>query len=161
MAAEVEPEELAQLLDAAERPRVANWSLRAALTRYAQPQPQRSSDVIELLRRAEGALKPHAKRLEREGASIWAAVSDEAAVVEAGDEFLVEVLRALAELDRLADTLAAWAVERAGERPDSAVDAVVADVTARFERLGVGREERPAPATGPGGRRRPPRSSRP
>ena len=38
-------------LDVAERPRSTGWSLRAALVRYAQPQPQRASDLIELVRR--------------------------------------------------------------------------------------------------------------
>ena len=51
MATEVSPPELAALLDYAERPRVDDWSLRAALTRYAQPQPQRASDLIEVMRR--------------------------------------------------------------------------------------------------------------
>ena len=56
MSASIEPPELAALVDPAERPRAENWSLRAALTRYAQPQPQRASAVIELLRRTEAAL---------------------------------------------------------------------------------------------------------
>jgi hypothetical protein len=145
MVAEVEPAELAQLLDAAERPRAENWSLRAALTRYAQPQPQRASDVIELLRRIESALRPHASFFVREGTSVWSAVQSDARS-SAEDEFVVDVLRTLVELDRLGDVLATWAVDRAGERPDAAVDAVVEDVTSRLEHLGVQREERPPPA---------------
>ena len=142
MAAQLEPAELAQLLDTAERPRAANWSLRAAVTRYAQPQPQRASDVIELLRRIEFAIRPHGKLLEREGPAVWQAIQ---ATHEADgtDPFVVALLRALVELDRLGDVLAAWAVERAGERPDELVDAVVADVSKRLEDLGVPREERP------------------
>lgn len=140
MSGALEPPELAALVDAAERPRAANWSLRAALTRYAQPQPQRASAVIELLRRIESASKPHTKRFEREGPAVWAEVTGEA---PATDERLVGVLRALADVDRLGDVLAAWAVDRAGERPDGRVDEVVAGVTARLEALGVEREERP------------------
>ena len=156
VAVEVEPPELALLLDAAERPRAGDWSLRAALTRYAQPQPQRASDVIELLRRAEAALKPHQKRLEQDGPAIWSAVSSDAADDTAGDDaFLVGVLRALGELDALADTLAAWAVDRRDARPDAAVDRTVAAVTRRFDELGVPREERTGPPSGPGSRRRP------
>lgn len=140
MTAPFEPAELAALVDTAERPRAENWSLRAALTRYAQPQPQRASAVIELLRRIEFALKPHTKRLEREGPAVWAEVVGAAPT----DEHLVGLLQALAEVDRLGDVLATWAVDRAGERPDGLVDEVVADVTARLEALGVEREERPA-----------------
>jgi hypothetical protein len=145
----VEPAELAQLLDAAERPRAQNWSLRAAITRYAQPQPQRASDVIELLRRIESALHSHSKLFEREGNAVWDAVRSEG---DSGavDAFVVDVLRCLVDIDRLGDVLAEWAVDRVGERPDAAVDDVVADVTGRLEALGVKREERPRPT---GGRR--------
>lgn len=141
MTAPLEPGELAALVDTAERPRAGNWSLRAALTRYAQPQPQRASSVIELLRRIESALKPHTKRLEREGPAVWAELAGEA---PATDEHLVGLLQALAEVDRLGDEVATWAIDRAEPRPDGLVDEVVADVSARLESMGVGREERPA-----------------
>lgn len=141
MAGDLEPAGLAALVDTAERPRAGNWSLRAALTRYAQPQPQRASAVIELLRRIDVALKPHHKRLEREGPGVWAELQGQA---PATDILLVGLLQALAEVDLLGDGLATWAVDRAGERPDGLVDEVVADVTARLEALGVEREERPA-----------------
>ena len=141
MTAELQPPELAALVDTAERPRAEHWSLRAALTRYAQPQPQRASAVIELLRRIEFALKPHTKRLEREGPAVWAELAGEA---PATDEHLVGLLQALAEVDRLGDVLATWAVDRAGERPDGLVDEAVAGVSARLEAMGVEREERPA-----------------
>jgi hypothetical protein len=154
MVAEVEPPELAQLLDAAERPRSANWSLRAALTRYAQPQPQRASAVIELLRRIEAALRSQTKVLAREGNALWTALDGSEAASPDGDveARLVGLLRALRELDRLGDLLADWAVVRAGVRPDDAVDAVVADVTRRLDALGIPREERPPrPAVRRGG----------
>lgn len=144
MAVDVEPPELAAVLDVAERPRAQEWSLRAALTRYAQPQPERASALIELVRRTEGALRPFTKQLVRDGEVIWAAVAGERTPDEA-DEFVVALLQATAELDRLGDALAVWAVERAGPRPDSLVDAVVADVTARLDALGVAREERVRP----------------
>ena len=67
-----------------------------------------------------------------------AAASEELASV-------VELLRAARELDSLGDVLAAWAVDISGDRPDAAVDAVIADVGERLERLGVPREERPRP----------------
>ena len=152
MAVGLHPPELAALIDAAERPRARDWSFRAALTRYGQPQPERTSAVIELLRRIEHALKPRLKQIETNGHAIWAAVDGEVGATEDGDAetktdgFTVDLLRALVELDRLGDVLAAWAVERAGARPDAMVDAVVADVAARLEALGVAREERPRPS---------------
>lgn len=127
VAGEVEPPELAQLLELAERPRVDDWSLRAALTRYAQPQPQRVGDLLELVRRIEGAIRPQLKAIER-----GAPVPD-------------ELLQAMVELDRLGDVLAAWAVDPSQDPPDAAVDAVVAGVGARLERLGVPREQRQRP----------------
>jgi hypothetical protein len=141
MAAEVEPPELARLLDVAERPRVEQWSLRAALTRYAQPEPLRASAIIELVRRIEGTLRPHAKRFERDGVAVWAAVQD-GATTDPADDVLVGVLRALVALDRLGDELATWAVKRSDARPDAVVDQAVAEVTRRLESLGVEREER-------------------
>ncbi len=151
MVAEVAPIALAQLLDAAERPRAQQWSLRAALTRYAQPQPQRASAVIELVRRIESALHPHAKRFEREGPDIWKMVMADSDPSDE-DVVMVGVLRALLELDSLADDLAEWAVDGVGERPDARVDAVVAVVTHQLDRLGVEREERPRPTGRRGGR---------
>ena len=136
------PVDIAPLLDLAERPRAAGWSLRAALTRYAQPQPQRASNVIEVVRRIEGALAPHLKALERGGSAA-----------AGSDDVLLGVLDAATHLDRLGDVLAAWAVDRAGARPDGEVDAVVADVTARLDALGVAREEG-LPPPGTRGRRR-------
>lgn len=144
----IRPEELARVVEAAERARAGGWSLRAALTRYAQPQPTRASQVIELVRRIEAALRPHRKLLEKEGDRIWAEMtSDDGSATDADPP--VPLLRALAELDRLADVLATWAVDRQGERPDAAVDAVVADVAGRLEALGVPHEERPRPSGRP------------
>src|SRR5687767_14532214 len=74
MPTELEPAELARLIDFAERPRVQDWSLRAALVRYAQGQPRRVSEVIELVRRLEFAIRPHLKSLGRDGPAVWAAL---------------------------------------------------------------------------------------
>jgi hypothetical protein len=142
------PEELARLVDAAERPRADGWSFRAAIVRYAQPEPQRASAVIELLRRIEFALHPHQKLLERDGERLWAAVTvgpgGAAEAGEAGDVdgLVVGVLAALVELDRLGDELATWAVDARGERPDARVDEVVAETAQRLDGLGVAREDR-------------------
>ena len=152
--AEVQPPELARLVDLAERPREHDWSLRAALTRYAQPQPQRASDVIELVRRMEFAMRPHAALLQRDGPALWAGVTAGGDTADDdGDRALViGLLRAMATLDELGDALAAWAHDPATGRPDALVDAVTADVTQRLEQLGVPREERPPRPTGRSGR---------
>jgi len=144
MAGEAEPTTLAQVLDLAERPRADSWSLRAALTRYGQPQPERASAILELVRRAESALRPHAKRLQRDGAELWSVALADGPPAD-GDDVLVGVLRGMADLDRLGTELAEWAVTRAGQRPDDFVDAIVEAVTRRFEELGLQRDERSRP----------------
>lgn len=154
MAADVRPEALALALDVAERPRGTGWSLRAALVRYAQPQPRRASDLIELVRRVEGAIRPSLKVLERDGPALWEAATtrDDNGREPTDDARLLGLLRALVELDRVGDILSAWAVRASSaDRPDAAVDATVSDVSARLAALGVAREERPPP---PGARSR-------
>lgn len=140
---EVDPAELARLVDLAERPRAHDWSLRAALTRYAQPQPQRVSDILEVVRRIESAIRPQLKRIEREGPALWQAVQvdDPPAPVDP----VVGLLRVMTDLDRLGDVLAEWAADPTRERPDAAVDAVIPDVSRRLDELGVAREERQRP----------------
>jgi hypothetical protein len=139
----VEPPELARLLDFAERPRVQDWSLRAALSRYAQPEPQRASDVIELMRRIEVVIHPQLDDIERYGSDLWRTLQSG----DGGDSApaIVGLLRAMVDLDQLGDVLAGWAADRAGERPDAAVDAVTADVTRQLARLGVPYEQRQRP----------------
>ncbi len=147
MSAEVEPPELARLIDFAERPREHDWSLRSALVRYAQPEPARVNTVLELVRRIEGALQPHRKLIERGGEDLWNAVTAHDPPPAEPDGFVVAVLRATTQLDGLGDTLAAWAVEPAGERPNAEVDAVTDSLARHLDDLGVTREERP-PARG-------------
>jgi hypothetical protein len=142
MPVEVEPPELAELVECAERPRVNDWSLRAALTRYAQPQPQRVSDLLDAVRRIEFALGSHRATIERDGPSLWEAVQS---ADDAPTDRLVGLLRAMVEVDRLGDVLAAWAADPTGDRPDVNVDAVIADVVDQLDRLGIPREERQRP----------------
>ena len=136
-----------QLADLSERPRTERWSLRAALVRYAQPEPERAGSVLEVVRRIEAALHTQLKRIEKEGPEL-------AVAMEADDaDPLVQLLLAMVPLDRLADDLAAWAaVGPSVPHPTDALDVVVRDVTARLDELGVPREERTAPP--PGARRR-------
>lgn len=145
MPPEPEPPELARLLQFAERSREGDWSLRSALVRYAQSQPVRVSQVLELVRRIEAALHPHAKLLAARGPELWEAMDGAAPPLSEPSATVVGVLRAAAELDRLADCVVAWAVDRSGERPNAEVDAVVLDVTRRLDDLGVAREERQGP----------------
>lgn len=140
---EVQPPALAQLLEFAERSRVGDWSLRSALTRYAQPQPQRVSDVLDLVRRLEFAMGAHRRTIERDGPAVWEAV-EAARDGRSGDQ-LVGMLLAMQELDRLGDVLAAWAEDPFTDRPDAVVDAVIDDVRRRLDELGVPREERVRP----------------
>jgi hypothetical protein len=138
---EIKPPELARLVDFSERARTDDWSLRSALVRYAQPQPQRVNDILDHVRRVEWALGKQSKRVEKDGAALWAAL-------EAGDDGddVVALLRAARELDELGDVVVAWAVDRkAAPSPDATVDAVVADVGARLDALGIPHEERPGP----------------
>ena len=144
MPADVEPPELAKLIDFAERPRADDWSFRAALTRYAQPQAQRVGDLLELVRRIEFAIRPHLKAIEHDGEAYWQSVRSTEGGSEV-DALVVELLRVMVDVDRLGDVLADWAADPSRERPDAAVDVVTADVARRLEELGVPHEERPRP----------------
>ena len=141
--AEVEPAELAQLIDFAERPHTENWSLRAALVRYASPQPQRVNDLLELVRRIQRELDAQSATLQRDGEEIWAALEHDTRSPDVAP--LVELLDAAKEIDRLGDALAAWAIDISRPRPDDVVDAVIADVAGRLDRLGIPRDERVPP----------------
>jgi hypothetical protein len=154
MPIEPEPPELARLLDFAERPRVDDWSFRAALVRYALPEPVRVGAIVETIRRLEWALHRDPKVFEREGPALWAALNGDGATPAGVDERLVALLGVAVELDALADVVAAWAVDRAGDRPNDAVDRTMADVVARLDALGVPREDQEGPPRRPGARRR-------
>ena len=140
MPPEIEPPELARLVDFAERSRTEDWSLRSALVRYAQPEPQRVNDVLELVRRVDAALGKNAAALTKNGPAFWNALEHDG---EAPDPYVVGVLCAARDLDALGEVLAGWAVDRAGDRPNGDVDRVVADVAQQLDALGVPREERP------------------
>ena len=145
MPADIEPPALARLLDFAERPRTQDWSLRAALVRYAQPRPQSVSDLLDLVRRLESALGQHAAMLQRDGDALWDALEGGTTPGDEQHAQVVALLRVAAEIDRLGDVLAGWAADISGARPDAQVDAVVDDVGTRLDALGVPHEERPPP----------------
>ena len=139
MPKELQPAGLAALVDFAERPRTADWSLRAALVRYAQAEPQRVSELLEQVRRVEAVFHGHRKLLEQHGPELWSALDGGDAEPEHGA--LVGVLGATRELDRAGDALAAWAVDRADDPPDALVDEVTLAVGRRLDEIGVPREE--------------------
>jgi hypothetical protein len=141
--AEIHPVELAELVDFAERPRVQDWSLRAALVRYAQPEPQRVNDVLDCVRRIEWTIGKRMVDIQRDGPALWDAL--DGGDTAGFDAQLLGVLRAARAIDRLGDVLATWAVDRAGARPDAEVDEVVDDVAGQLDLLGVPREERQPP----------------
>lgn len=139
MATDIEPAELARLVDFAERSRLEDWSMRAALVRYAQPEPQRVDDLLDVVRRTEFALAQHTRVLRRDGVALWAALEGDP--VGRDHAHLVELLGVARELDALGDVLARWAVDISGERPDAEVDAVTDRAGARLDALGVPHEE--------------------
>jgi hypothetical protein len=145
MPVEVETPELARLFDFAERPRAGEWSLCAALVRYAQLELERAARLLEVMRRADGALHRHSKLLERDGPAIWATLSDDPPSPTGSHGDITALLLATAEIDQLGDRLTRWSVNRAGKRPDTEVDEVVTDVAHRLDTLGVPREERDSP----------------
>lgn len=110
-------------------PRRDDWSLRAALVRFAQPEPVRAGAVLELVRRTDGALR----------------TTDEATAAA--------LAPVVADLDAIADALVAWAVDRGGPPPVAVIDDHAAAAHARLEALGVRREDGP-PRPPPGSRRR-------
>jgi hypothetical protein len=142
---ELAPQELALLVEAAERPRTGDWSLRAALVRYAQREPVRVGSLLEQVRRLEGVLQAHRKVLEQDGPALWQALRGGERPADRTQAALVEVLEETAALDRLGDRLATWAVDRAGDPPDAEVDAVTEAMGARLDALGVPREARDRP----------------
>jgi hypothetical protein len=137
--AEIQPVDLARVVDFSERSRTGDWSLRSALVRYAEGQPVRVSRLLEQVRRTETALHAISKVLEKRGPELWAAVDGG----EPGpdDRRIVDLLRAAVALDHVGDALATWADDRSGPRPDDAVDAAIADVEQRLDALGLPREE--------------------
>src|SRR5690349_20049532 len=105
--ADVEPRALAEVLDLAERPRVGNWSLRSALTRYAQPEPRRVGELLDLYRRIEVVLPGLVDLAVSDGPALWDAATGGS---DGGlPPFAVGLLQTMVEIDGLGDQPAAWA----------------------------------------------------
>lgn len=149
MAAELQPIELARVVDFAERPRMGDWSLRSALVRYAEGQPERVSRVLEQVRRVDAALHPFNKVLEKRGTELWRTLHGGGGAPD--DAPVLDLLRVAAELDGLGDVLAAWADDRTRPRPDDTVDATTSAAAQRLDDLGVPREQPTPRRSGRGG----------
>ncbi len=64
---EISVDETLTALAVAESPRVDDWTLRSALVRFAQSQPDLSSAILESVRRTQATLDPHIRELFRHG----------------------------------------------------------------------------------------------
>lgn len=107
-----------RLVDYAESSRTGDWSLRSALVRFAQPEPTRASAVLELIRRTDGALKPHRRRLEAADAPTHPGLEPGSFVDDGGQ------LEVRADADRVVDAPAADLARALLRLPDG--DSVVA-----------------------------------
>jgi hypothetical protein len=145
VAADIEPPELAHLIDFAERPRAGDWSLRSGLVRYAQPEPERVNQILEHVRRVDGALRAHSKVIQRDGRDLWAALETGARASPRAPAEVIGLLEATAQLDRLGDIVAGWAIDPSVAPPNPEVDAITEDVSRRLDALGVPREDRVRP----------------
>lgn len=115
-----------RLLDVAETPRAEGWSLRSALVRYAQPEPERAGRLLQSVRRLEAAFAPSKSAIERQPDAPPAGVMG-----------LFPVARLI---DAFADEMVAWATHRQGERPVESLDRACDRIEAELDRLGVPRE---------------------
>lgn len=151
MPADLEPPELARLADVAGAARVQDWTLRSALTRYAQPQPHRAAAIMELIRRLETALHPHDAILRTDGPALLAETGSGPTTGGDADRTLVIGLLGVARVfDDLSDRLAEWATDITADRPDTAVDEAVSEAKTRLDALGVPEEEDRRPPRGRG-----------
>ncbi|MFV0309773.1 MAG: hypothetical protein ACK5OX_18740 [Desertimonas sp.] len=151
MSAPLEPPRLQELVDLAERPRADEWSLRAGLCRYAQPQPRRASAVLSAVRRLEAALGAERAVLRTDGPIVAATLEAHGSAHDPRHARSLGLLRLAEDLDRLGDAVAAWAIDRQAPRPDKAIDDTVTRVTDGLTRLGVP-EEPSEPPRGARGR---------
>jgi hypothetical protein len=103
--------------------------------------------VLELVRRIDFAVHPVQGRIDKEGPVVWAELE---AADGTSDDLLLGLLQAMVDLDRLGDTLADWALDRAGKHPEDEVDATTAKVGRHLDEIGAPREERERPPRGRG-----------
>lgn len=122
------------LLQVAESPRVDDWTLRSALVRFAQPEPELSSAILESVRRTQAALDPMVRELLRHGVLTdrrmasssevgLAPIADPLPDVRVAD--LARAVRGLPDGDHAAATVVEAydaAVESTGAEPVSAVE---------------------------------------
>lgn len=130
------PDPERSLVNYAESPRRDDWTLRSALVRLAQPEPERVAVALELIRRCDGALHPLVRALERNTVNSDPALRLTALTVDAAS---VDRPGEGARPDCRAADLARLARERPAELPailvayDAAADTALSDE----ERVGI------------------------
>ena len=152
------------ILNYAEAPRVGDWTLRSALVRLAQPHPLRSEAVLRLVRRLDASIKPITRSLQQHGVTSGRSIPDgeqsiiDVRLVDLADDpdvlaayhqrsplddvelAAVHLVRLALELDRLADTLAAWADAGPENPPLDEIDRTCASVLQQMNEQGVPEE---------------------
>lgn len=140
-----------------ERLHPGGWSMRAALVRYAQPEPVRAAALLEVTRRAESGLHDVARRIEREprlsdlGRALAHFGHDYPTLLDAylhdadpiDDEAasVIPVLAVAASLDDLGAVVAAWAIEAGDDRPDDLIEEGCQQANGQLDALGVERQD--------------------
>lgn len=117
---------LAQLAGFDEAPGSAGWTLRSALVRFAQPEPDRASAVLEVVRRIDAALLRAARD----------------AGADDGGRAEIAIRSAVEELGALGAALATWASSPSGPSPSATIDRVTREVMKLLDEAGVERESR-------------------
>jgi hypothetical protein len=109
------------LVDVAESSRAGDWSLRSALVRFAQPEPTRAGAVLELVRRTDGALKPHRRRLESTLVPTHPDLDGSGELVAGrADARAADLARALARLPEGEAVVASYAAAQGLDEPELA-----------------------------------------
>ena len=118
------------MLQVAESPRVDDWTLRSALVRFAQAQPELASAILESVRRTQAALDPFVRALLRHGVTVdrrlavdpgggLAPMADPVADVRIAD--LARLVRDQRNGDRVVEAYES-AVESSGSEPLDAAE---------------------------------------
>ncbi len=162
----VEVDEQNSILNYAEAPRVGDWTLRSALVRLAQPHPLRSEAVLQLVRRLDAAIRPMVRPLQQHGVTSQRSipggaqkiadtrlvdVASDSAVLAAYGEMVelddaeqasIHLVDLALQLDKLSNTLSAWAAAGSDGAPLAEIDNTCARVLKAMNDGGVPEEAR-------------------
>ena len=152
-------DETNSIINYAEAPRRADWTLRSSLVRLAQPHPLRSEAVLQLVRRLDAALKPFVRELQKHpkessrsipgGASnvldirvVDLVVRPDSVELSEAERDSLHLIGIALELDQLANTLTEWASAGWADPPVSEIDQTCARVLRLMNDLNVPEEPR-------------------